>query len=60
MENYEMKVVDKTAALKALEKAKKEELRTPLFMRRLNDQTVVYSRQEDRLDEYEKRILKPY
>lgn len=55
-----MKVVDKTAALKALERAKKEELRTPLFMRRLNDQTVVYSRQEDRLDEYEKRIKKPY
>lgn len=60
MEDYKIQVVDNAAALKALEKAKKEELRTPLFVRRLDNNTIVYSRQQDRLDEYEKRIKKPY
>lgn len=53
MDYTEKKMTREQAQVK-LEKAKCEETKTPLHMKRLNKNTVVYCRRKERIKDYER------
>lgn len=51
--NYTEKQVTREEAQAKLERAKREEKKTPLYMKRLNKNTVIYCRREEKIKDYE-------
>lgn len=52
--DYTEKKVTKEQAVIRLEKAKEEESKTTLHMKRISPTTVVYCKRKERLEEYDK------